>query len=144
MASGDTVVASIPANAVTDYAGNNNAASTSTDNSVTYDATQPTVTINQAGTQVDPASSEPIVFTVIFSEAVTGFNAADVQLSGTAGGAKTVTVILMDAITYRVEISNLTTAGTITATVRINAAIDAAGNPSLASTSVDNTVTYVP
>src|SRR5204863_476778 len=46
-----TVIATIPAGGVSDPAGNANAASTSTDNTVTYDTTAPTVTINQASTQ---------------------------------------------------------------------------------------------
>lgn len=140
MASGDTVVVSIPASAVTDLAGNNSAASTSTDNSVTYDTTAPTVTINQAGTQVDPAVSEPVVFTAIFSESVTGFDATDVQLSGTAGGTRTITIVPVNSFTYRVEITNVTS-GTLTATVKPNAAQDAALNWSSGSTSTDNTVT---
>lgn len=143
MASDGLVVASIPANQVTDLAGNLNAASTSTDHQVTYDTTAPTVTINQAGTQVDPAASEPVVFTVLFSEAVTGFDAADVTLSGTAGGTRTINVVMVDAQTYRVEITNLT-AGTVIAAVKPNSAHDAANNWADWSTSTDNTVTYAP
>ena len=46
--SGDgTIVASIPQGAVQDVAGNLSQASTSTDNTVTYDATRPTATINR-------------------------------------------------------------------------------------------------
>ena len=40
-------------------AGNANAASTSTDNTVTYDTIAPTVTINQAAGQADPTNSSP-------------------------------------------------------------------------------------
>jgi CSLREA domain-containing protein len=144
MTSDGLVVASLPASQVTDLAGNPNTASTSTDNQVTYDKTPPTVTINQAGTQSDPASVQPVVFTVVFSEAVTGFDAADVLLSGTAGGVKTVTVVMIDAQTYRVEISGITTGGTVIASVRPNAAQDAAMNWSPVSTSTDHTVTFIP
>ena len=70
----------------TDAAGNSNAASTSTDNSVTYDNAAPTVTVNQASGQADPTNASPINFTVVFSESVTGFAAADVTLAGTAAG----------------------------------------------------------
>ena len=52
---------------------NGNTASTSTDNTVTYDTTAPTVTINQAAGQADPTNASPINFTVVFSESVTGF-----------------------------------------------------------------------
>ena len=51
-----------------DAAGNANTASTSTDNTVTFDATAPTVTINQAAGQADPTNSSPINFTAVFSE----------------------------------------------------------------------------
>src|SRR2546428_11230545 len=56
------------------------------------DTTPPSVNINQAATQADPASSAPINFTVVFSEPVSGFTGSDVTITGTAGGAKTVTV----------------------------------------------------
>ena len=67
-----------------DAAGNANTASTSADNTVTYDATAPTVTINQAATQADPTNVAPIHFTVVFSEAVSDFATGDVTLGGTA------------------------------------------------------------
>ena len=41
------------------------------------------MTINQAAGQADPTNASPINFTVVFSEAVTGFHGADVTLSGT-------------------------------------------------------------
>ena len=144
MTSDGLVVVSLPAGQVADLAGNLNAASTSSDNQVTYDATAPTVTINQAGTQSDPASSQPVVFTVVFSEAVTGFDAADIVVSGTAGGTKVVNIVVIDSMHYSVEITGLTTGGTVIARVRANAAKDLAGNWSPGSTSTDNTVTYAP
>src|SRR5437667_10075459 len=48
LTTGGTVIATIPAGGATDAAGNGNTASTSTDNTVTFDPTPPTVTINQA------------------------------------------------------------------------------------------------
>ena len=70
-------------------AGNANLASTSTDNSVYYDITPPTVTINQAGTQDDPTAATTVNFTVIFSEKVTGFVSGDLSIGGTAGATTT-------------------------------------------------------
>lgn len=141
MTSSGTVVVSVPAGQVGDLAGNLNAASTSTDNQVTYDGTVPTVTINQAATQVDPAVSEPVVFTVTYSEDVSGFDASDVLLSGTAGGSRTITVVPVSAQVYRVEITNITS-GTLIADVRPNSAQDVALNWASGSTSTDNSVTY--
>ena len=50
----------------------------------TIDKTVPTVTINQAVGQNDPTNVSPVQFTVVFSEAVSGFTIGDVSLSGTA------------------------------------------------------------
>ena len=52
-----TVIATIAAARATDLAGNNNVASTSTDNTVTWDIVAPTVTINQAVGQADPTNA---------------------------------------------------------------------------------------
>src|SRR5581483_1199737 len=101
----------------------------------------PTVTINQAAGQADPANSQPINFTVTFSEPVTGFNNSKVSISGTAPGTKTVTVTGSGA-TYNVAVSGATGSGTIIASIPAGGGTDAAGNVSLASTSTDNTVTF--
>ena len=136
-----TVIASIPAGAALDAALQANGASTSTDNTVTYDATAPTVIINQAAGQADPTNSSPINFTVVFSEAVTDFDdAADVTLSGTAGA--TTVNITGGPTTYIVEVSGMTNGGTVIAGIPASAAQDLAGNSSAASTSTDNTVTF--
>src|SRR5207244_580500 len=55
-----TVIATIPAGGATDATGNGNTASTSTDNTVTFDNAAPTVTINQATGQADPTGASPI------------------------------------------------------------------------------------
>lgn len=144
MTANGTVIASIPANAAaSSTSGVSNLASTSTDNTVTYngiDVTAPTVTVNQASAQVDPSTSSPINFTVVFSEDVTGFTNGDVQLSGTAG-ATTATVTGGPAI-YNVAVSGMTNNGTVVVSVPAGAATDAGSNSSSASTSTDNSVTY--
>ena len=136
-----TVIVSIAAGVAHDAAGNGNTVSTSSDNTVTYDTTAPTVTINQAAGQADPTSNLSINFTVIFSEAVTDFTSVDVSLSGTAGATNA--VVTGSGTTYTVSVSGMTGSGTVRATVTAAAANDAAGNASAASTSTDNTVTYV-
>jgi|GEM_PF-1628498 len=143
MTQSGTVTATIPAGAAQDGAGNSNTASTSSDNSVTYnapDTTPPMVTVNQAAGQSDPTGNSPINFTVVFSEAVTGFGSGDVALGGTAGAInKSVTG---SGTNYIVAVSGMTQSGTVTATVPAGVAQDAAGNGNLASTSTDNSVTY--
>jgi hypothetical protein len=131
-----TVIASIKAGVAVDVDGNGNWASTSTDNVVVYDTTPPTVTINQ----VTDAANTTAYFLATFSEAVTGFTADDVVLGGTAG-ATTVTISGSGA-TYYVLVTGMTKDGTVTASIKANAATDAAGNTSLASTSTDNIVIF--
>ena len=111
---------------------------------VPADCIRPDVTVNQASDQADPTSTSSIRFTVVFSEPVTGFATDDVTLGGTAG-ATTATVTETapnDGTTYTVAVSGMTQDGTVTASVKANAAQDAAGNASTTSTSTDNTVTY--
>ena len=144
-----TVIATVDASVATDLAGNPNESSTSTDNVVTYDppvdepdVTAPTVTIDQAAGQADPTSASPILFTVVFSEPVTGFESGDVALTGTAGA--TTAVVSGSGPMYTVSVSGMTGAGTVIASVTAGAATDAALNASTASTSTDNVVTYAP
>jgi hypothetical protein len=143
MSGSGTVTATIPAGAAQDEAGNLSLAATSTDNTVAFDGTPPSVTIAQAADQADPATSGPIRFSVIFSEPVTGFTAEDVVLSGTAPGTLTATVG-GSGTTYTVSVSGMSGPGTVTAAIPASAAQDAAGNLSLAATSTDNTVTFAP
>ena len=105
------------------------------------DTTAPEVTIDQGATQADPTSVSPVVFDVEFSEPVTGFAAGDVDLGGTAGGTL-VAGVTGSGTTYTVSVTGMTTGGTVVASIGAGAADDAAGNPSEASTSTDNSVTW--
>jgi hypothetical protein len=143
LGSDGTVTASIGAAKVTDDAGNSNNASTSTDNAVTYDTTNPDVTVEQASTQDDPTNSLPIHFTADFSQHVNGFTASDVTLGGTAGhGSATVTVTHLAGNSYDVSVDGLGSDGTVTASIGAATVTDDAGNDNNASTSTDNSVTY--
>ena len=107
------------------------------------DTTSPSVTINQDAAQADPTTISPINFTVVFSEPVTGFETGDVTLGGTAGATTAVVSAASgDGTIYNVAVSGMTQSGTVTATVAAGKAQDGAGNPNLASTSTDNTVTF--
>ena len=140
MTTDGTVVASVVAGVATDSAGNSNSASSSTDNTVTYDITPPAVTINQAAGQSDPTNASPINFTVKFTEPVAVFATGDVTLGGTAGA--TTAVVTGSGDTYNVAVSGMTSDGTVTASVAGSVATDAAGNANSASTSTDNSVLY--
>ncbi|MGB2982580.1 MAG: choice-of-anchor D domain-containing protein, partial [Candidatus Bipolaricaulia bacterium] len=135
-----TVTATIPAGVAQDAASNTNNASTTTDDTVTYDTTGPTVTIDQAGGQADPTNGSPINFTVVFSEPVNDFATGDVTLSGAAGA--TTATVTGGGMTYNVAVNGMTGDGTVTATVAAGVAQDAAGNTNNASTTTDDTVTY--
>src|SRR2546422_119514 len=141
--SAGTVIASIAAGVAQDAAGNLNTASTSTDNSVSFDATPPTVTINQAAGQADPTSASPINFTAVFSVPVSGFTGAGVTIGGTAGGTKTVTVSFFNDTTTT-EITAMSPHAPLTAPIAAGVARDAAGTPNTASTSTDNSVSFTP
>ena len=141
MTTSGTVVATIGAGVATDLAGNDNAASTSTDNTVTWDDVAPTVTINQAAAQARPDQRSPINFTVVFSEPVVGFATGDVSFTGSAGGTLTGTVSGARP-TYNVAVTGMTTPGTVVASLGAGVAADPAGNANAASTSADNTVTW--
>ncbi len=141
MTTAGTVTASVPAAVAVDASARTNVASTSTDNTVTWSPGGPTVTINQAASQADPAGTSPINFTVVFSAAVTGFVSGDVTIGGTAGGLKVATVT-GSGTTYNVAVTGMTTAGTVTASVPADVALNASLLPNLASTSTDNTVTW--
>ena len=141
-----TVTASIGAIVCVDLANNPNQASTSTDNTVTFnlpagDVTPPSVAIDQAPAQADPTSVSPVVFVAVFSEPVAGFGDGDVILGGTAGA--TTAVVSGGPSSYTVTVSGMTQSGTVIASIGAGAATDAALNPSLASTSTDNTVAFV-
>jgi Ca2+-binding RTX toxin-like protein len=138
MTGSGTVIASLPAGVATDAAGNTNTASTSTDNTVTFDTTAPSVTVAPAPGQPDPTNTGPILFRVVFSEPVTGFTDTDVALSGTAGA--TTAVVTGSGTTYQVEVSGMTGSGTVTVSVPAGAATDAVGNPNTASN--ESTVTF--
>ncbi len=143
LTSDGTVTATIPAGGAQDGAGNSNTVSSSTDNTVTFDTTSPSVTINQAAGQADPVSTQPINFTVVFSEPVSFFAGSGVSLTGTAGGLAGATKSVTGGpSTYNVAVSGITSDGTVVATVLAGGAQDGAGNPNTVSTSTDNSVTY--
>jgi len=148
MVNDGTVIASINADVTQDSTSNNNKASISTDNEVTYDTTGPTVTINQASAQADPTKYTPINFTVVFSEDVSGnggdFVNGDITISGTAG-ATTATVTEenpLDGTTYNVVISGMANDGTVIVNIGADIARDSVSNNNEASTSIDNIVSY--
>lgn len=120
----------------TDTAGNESVPSTAL--GVTIDTVKPSVTINRASGQADPASAAPIVFTVVFDENVSGFIGSDVSLAGSALPAS---VTLSDGpATYSVSVGSVDREGLVTASIPSGIAEDLAGNTNTAGSSSDNTV----
>jgi hypothetical protein len=142
MAGFGTVVATVPANAAIDSSGAPTLASTSTDNTVTFNDVAPTVTIEQIAGQADPTNSSPITFAVHFSEAVTGFDAADISFAGSTVGSSLVADVSGVGQDYTVTVTGMTGAGTVVASIPAGAAVNSLGVASAASTSTDNTVTF--
>jgi hypothetical protein len=118
-------------------------ASTSTDNTVQFTAGAPTVTINQAAGQTDPSSAASITFTVQFSEPVTGFTASDIAFTGSTATGTLVAVVSGSGPLYTVTVTGMTASGTVVVSIAAAAATDADANPSGASTSMDNTVSWI-
>jgi hypothetical protein len=125
-----TVTASVAAGAVTDVAGNGNAASTSTDNTVTFDNVPPTATVTPPGGGGGTVGGTAVVFAVAFSEPVVGFTAADVDLAGTtAPGAAASLTDSGDHTHFTVTVTGMATSGTVDVTVDAGVVTDPAGNP---------------
>ncbi|HVK13186.1 MAG TPA: Ig-like domain-containing protein, partial [Gemmataceae bacterium] len=143
MSGAGNVVATVKPNAAVNSINVGNAASTSADNTVAFDATPPTVTINQAAGQADPSGTPSVQFAVKFNEPVTGFNASDVSLSGSTVGGTLSVAVTGSLDTYVVTVTGMTTGGFVVATVPAGGSTDAAGNANLASTSTDNSIRFV-
>ncbi|HEX3151537.1 MAG TPA: Calx-beta domain-containing protein [Gemmataceae bacterium] len=141
-----TVIPSILANAAVDSNSNGNLASTSTDNTVTFDNVPPDVTINQGSSQADPTSTSPIIFDVHFTKPVTGFTGSDVSFTGSTDAAHlSASVSPASGQDYTVTVNVLNGSAvpnTVVASIPASAAVDAAGNGNTASTTSDNTVTF--
>ncbi|MEP2772293.1 MAG: PKD domain-containing protein [Fulvivirga sp.] len=145
---GDLIV-NVVAGAATAVAAPNdpNLISTSTDNTITY-GINPSVNIDQNVLQSDPATTTPILFIATFSEPVSGFNNdSNITFGGTAGGSLSAVVsetLPMDGTTYSINVSGMTTSGTVTIDLDAGAAqaIASPNTNSLASSSIDNSVTY--
>jgi hypothetical protein len=127
-----------------DFNGNPNTAAAQALQAV--DTTAPTLTINQATGQADPSSNKPVHFTVVFSEAMTGFLGNDISFTGSTAPGTLAAVVTEtapnDGTTYDVAVDGMTGSGTVQVSVLASVATDGGGNGNIASTSTDNEVTY--
>jgi hypothetical protein len=77
----------------------------------------PSVTINQASTQVDPTRVSPITFDVVFSTAVSGFINTDVNVTGIAGTPVKTLTDSGDHIHYTFTVAGMASGETVTAKI---------------------------
>ena len=138
-----TLAISIAADTASDAAGNS-ATAAGPSLAVSVDNAAPTVTVGRAAGQADLTNARPVVFTVTFSEPVSGFDAADVSFAGsTVGGTLAATVTPVgDGRTYTVRVTGMTGDGDVVVGIPTGAASDAAGNGNIASASADNRVRF--
>lgn len=104
----------------------------------------PQVTVNVASGQADPTTEASLEFDIVFSEAVSGFAASDVTLSGTATGtlAKSITGT---GPAYVLHVTGMTGAGTVVASIAAGVCTSVAtGLGNEASTSTDNSILWSP
>ena len=135
----------VRSSAAVDAVGNTSTASaTTTDRTVTYDPTAPTVTVEQRYNQVDPSSAKYIYYTVTFNEAVTGLSFSDFSFSGGTAPGTFTGLVSGSGKVYTISVTGMTGPGTVIMTLPAGSVIDAAGNGNAESTSVDNSVLYQP
>ena len=126
----------VPANVAQDAAGNGNtAAARQTVVYVPPDTTPPRVSINAP----DRHNGRPFAVSFVFSEAVRGFEAADIRISG---GRITAFSSQASSARYTATLTPSTPLGNIALEVPANVAQDAAGNGNTAA--ARQTVVYVP
>ena len=123
-----SVTLDVNANVAQDSVGNLNTAATQV--SSTYDASRPSVVIQNVPT----TSNAPFTVTITFSEAVIGFTSGDISVGN--GGASSFTTV--DSSTYTALITP-TTDGAVTLDVNANVAQDSVGNLNTAATQVSST-----
>lgn len=112
MTSDGTVTASISAGAAFDAAGNTNNASTSTDNSVTYDATPPTATVTTPSPNIlaAVAGTTTTTITITYADPTSGidpatFSTGDISVTngGTIASVTGVSVAAGNVVTYTIS-----------------------------------------
>ncbi|MBC7877201.1 MAG: ExeM/NucH family extracellular endonuclease [Anaerolineales bacterium] len=146
MTGNGTVTASISAGAATDAVGNGNTASTSTDNTVIFNNTAPTIVVSAGGSCNASGLSGTMNLTITDAEgdtlALSGSSSntsavpnANITFGG-SGSNRTVTITAVPAATVRTAIVTITVDdGISTSSVTINVVVGTTGNNTLNGTS---------
>ncbi len=114
-----------------------NAGSGSSTSALTVDKTPPTCAIVR--NDPNPTSASTVHFNVNFSENVTGFVQADVDLTGTAPG-KSITGFSGGPQNFVVTVSDIGGSGTVAVDVDAGKCTDAAGNPNTVGAAASYTI----
>jgi len=111
------------------------------------DTTDPSLTIDQAPSQSDPTSVNSATFKVVFDEAidVATFITSDINLSGTSGSVTSgpSQVAPNNDTSFEFTVTGMTDGDTVTASIWAWVVADPAWNTNNASTSTDNTITFI-
>jgi len=116
----------------------------STDQTYEMDNILPSVTIDQAASQSDPASTVPVNFTVVFSETIStsSFVVGDVTQNGTANFITWSITNSGDNKTFTLSATGVGQNGTIIPFISAGNVNDVAGNTNTASTGTDGSVLF--
>ena len=90
----------------------------------------------------EPANLSPILYTVTFSEPVTGFTGSDISFAGSTVGGTLVAAVTGSGADYMVSVAGMSGVGAVVASIGAGAASDLVGNANFASTSIDNSVSF--
>ncbi len=132
------VTVSIPKGAATDYVGNPSEASETI--ARTIDTIPPTLEITADVTS--PTNSAEITYTVGFSESVTGFDEEDITVADST--ARPAGFVEVNSTAYTFDVTHGIDTGTVTVSVRANAAMDNATNPNTVSSLHTITIDRIP
>lgn len=109
---------------------------------VTIDRTGPGISIQQALTQSDPTRTQPIHFVATLNEAEYDLDQSDLSFAGsTANTAEAQVTLGEERPEFDIQISGLTSGGTVVVSFPANSFHDIAGNPNVPSSGPDNSVT---
>lgn len=139
-----TVEVLLPANNVMDVFGNRNMASAGGDNVVIYNYVPLSVVIDQQPAQPDPTAVIPILYDIVFSEAIdpTTFDVTDITQGGMATGVTWNLINSGDDTNFTLEATAVGSDGSVIPTIAADLVQTVGGKNNIASTSTDNTVVY--
>ncbi|MCO4793181.1 MAG: hypothetical protein KC493_05700, partial [Bacteriovoracaceae bacterium] len=139
-----TIIPTIAEDSVMDTFGNRNLASTSSDNSVTYNYNPLSVSIDQKVGQDDPTCTLPIEFDIVFAQAIdpATFDTSDINQNGTASGITWNLINSGDDTNFTLQATAVTTPGTIIPSLGANAAQTTSLVPNIPSSSTDNNIVF--